>query len=169
MKVSLNWLLIFIPITLAVEEPRLSYLYASDISSEALEVAHLNCQLHHVDKRVRLLQGDLLAPLPEPVDILAANLPYIGIEEMETLVHDVRAYEPHLALFSGPHGLDLLLRFCKEVQGSGILKEGAVMLLEIGYQQRLPLTSALHTLWPQAAITLQKDYAGLDRLLQIAF
>jgi len=157
-----------IPITLAVEEPRLSYLYASDLSPEALQVAYLNCQLHHVETRVRLLQGDLLAPLPEPVDLLTANLPYVGTEEMDLLAPDVRTYEPHLALFSGPHGLDLLLRFCKEVQESGTLKEGAVMLLEIGYQQREPLASVLHKLWPQAAVTFQKDYSGWDRLLQVA-
>src|SRR3989475_5889449 len=49
-----------IPITLAVLEPRLPCLYATDASSDALEVAYLNCQLHHVEHRVRLLQGDLL-------------------------------------------------------------------------------------------------------------
>src|SRR5713101_6754491 len=63
-----------IPITLAVLQQRLPYLYATDISAAALEVAYLNCLRHHVEQRVRLLHGDLLAPLPEPVDILTANL-----------------------------------------------------------------------------------------------
>src|SRR5215471_1455286 len=62
-----------IPVTLAVLEPRLPYLYASDISTGALEVANLNCRRHHVEDRVRLLHGDLLAPLPDPIDILTAN------------------------------------------------------------------------------------------------
>src|SRR5579859_972146 len=97
-----------IPVTLAVLEPRLPYLYATDASSDALEVAYLNCQLHHVEHRVRLLQGDLLAPLPEPVNILTANLPYVGTDEMNELAADVQAYEPYLALFSGAEGLDLL-------------------------------------------------------------
>ncbi len=52
-----------------------------------------------------------LAPLPEPVDVLTANLPYVGIDERDLLAPDVRAYEPHLSLFSGTQGLDLLERF----------------------------------------------------------
>ncbi len=157
-----------IPITLAAEEPRLPYLYACDVSSDALAVASLNCVYHHVDERVRLLQGDLLEPLPEAVDLLIANLPYVGTQEMTTLVPDVKDYEPHLALFSGADGLDLLQRLCRDAQRSDILRPGAVMLLEIGYQQREPLTHLLHELWPQATITYQRDYAGWDRLLQLA-
>lgn len=156
-----------IPITLAVHEPRLSYLYATDISAEALEVAHLNCQRHLVEQRVRLLQGDLLSPLPEPVDVLTANLPYVGTDEMDMLTPDVRSYEPHLALFSGTHGLDLLYRFFTQAQQSDKLKEHALLLLEIGYQQREPLKRLLSELWPQATVTFVKDYSGWDRLLRV--
>jgi release factor glutamine methyltransferase len=156
-----------IPITLAVEETRLPYLYACDISPAALEVARLNCQQHHVEQRVRLLQGDLLAPLPEPVDVLTANLPYVGIDEMADLAPDVSAYEPDLALFSGPDGLDLLFRFCREAKQLAILKPGASLLLEIGYRQKAPLTRFLLEVWPQATVTCIKDYAGWDRLLQV--
>lgn len=156
-----------IPVTLAVLEPRLPYLYASDISPSALDVAYLNCQRHHVEHRVRLLLGDLLAPLPEPIDILTANLPYVGTGEIGELTPDVLAYEPHLALFSGPLGLDLLRRFFIEVQQSQKLADGAVLLVEIGYRQREPLTAILHEIWPQAAIAFTQDYAGWDRLLQL--
>ncbi|MBV9022048.1 MAG: peptide chain release factor N(5)-glutamine methyltransferase [Chloroflexi bacterium] len=154
-----------IPVTLAVEEPRLPYLYASDISADALEVARLNCLRHHVAQRVRLLHGDLLAPLPERVDILTANLPYVGSNEIDILTTDVYDYEPHLALFSGPHGLDLLHRLLIAAQQFVILKEGAVVLLEIGYQQREELEQFLQQVWPQATVTFKKDYAGWDRLL----
>jgi release factor glutamine methyltransferase len=156
-----------VPITLAVEVPDLPYLYACDISPDALAVARLNCQRHHVENRVRLLQGDLLAPLPEPVDILTANLPYVGTEELTTLAPDVHAYEPHLALFSGPQGLTHLERFCREAKQSDLLKPGAVMLLEIGYQQCEPLTRLLLELWPQSTVTCKQDYAGWDRLVQV--
>jgi release factor glutamine methyltransferase len=156
-----------IPVTLAVEEPHLSYLYACDISADALAVAQLNCQRHHVTDRVRLLQGDLVAPLPEPVDILTANLPYVGTEEIHAMTRDVYAYEPQLALFSGLEGLDLLERFCRELHQSDLLKPAAVMLLEIGYRQQEPLTRLILELWPQSAVTSIKDYAGWDRVLQV--
>jgi release factor glutamine methyltransferase len=156
-----------IPVTLAVLEPRLPYLYATDISADALEVASLNCRRHHVEHRVRLLPGDLLAPLPEPVDILTANLPYVGTNEMEELPPDVRTYEPHLALFSGTSGLDLLYSFLIDLHDSRKLVEGAVLLLEIGYRQREPLTTLVLEIWPQAKIAVTKDYAGWDRVLQV--
>jgi len=156
-----------IPVTLAVFEPSLPYLYASDISADALYVARLNCQRHHVEDRVRLLQGDLLFPLPEPVDILTANLPYIGTEELGEIPLDVRAYEPHLALFSGPLGLDLMFRFFQELQHSQKLKEGAILLLEIGYRQHDALTSILQEIWPQVTLAFTKDFAGWYRVLQV--
>jgi len=157
-----------IPITLAVQEPRLPYLYGSDISGDALAVARLNCQRHAVEQRIRLLQGDLLAPLPEPIDLLTANLPYVGTDEMEVLTPEVHAYEPHLALFSGHQGLDAMRRFFTEAQQPGKLKPGAILLLEIGYQQRELLSDLLPELWPHATVTFTKDYAGWDRLLQVS-
>jgi release factor glutamine methyltransferase len=156
-----------IPITVAVYEPRLPYLYACDISPDALEVARLNCQLHHVEQRVRLLHGNLLDPLPEPVDVLIANLPYVGTDEMSILDTDVRDYEPHLALFSGPQGLDLLHRFLIDAQQPGKLKPEATLLLEIGYLQREPLTQLLQNIWPSASFRFMQDYGGYDRLLYI--
>lgn len=156
-----------IAVTLAVEEPRLPYLYACDLSSDALAVARLNCQRHQVEQRVHLLQGDLLAPLPEPVDVLVANLPYVGTDEMTDMTANVLDYEPHQALFSGPQGLGHILRLCQEARKEGRLKEGAVMLLEIGYRQCEPLKRLLHELWPQAAVICHKDYAGWDRLIEM--
>jgi release factor glutamine methyltransferase len=158
-----------IPVTLAVLEPRLPYLYASDISTDALDVAYHNCLRHHVEHRVRLLHGDLLVPFPEPIDILTANLPYIGTDEMDDIPLDVHAYEPHLALFSGPHGLDVLRRFFIALQHSQKLTDDAVLLLEIGYRQREALTVLLQGIWPGAILAFIRDYAGWDRVLQVTF
>jgi release factor glutamine methyltransferase len=156
-----------IAITLAVEEPRLAYLYATDVSADALEVASLNCQRHRVEQRIRLLHGDLLAPLPEPVDILIANLPYLGTNEFDMVVPVVRENEPHLALFGGPNGLELLQRFFVEAQQLRILRDKAVVLLEIDFRHREMLTAQLHEIWPQAAVSFSKDCFGVDRVLQV--
>jgi len=156
-----------IPVTLAALEPRLPYLYACDISADALEVAYLNCHRYHVEDRVRLLQGDLLEPLPEPVDLVTANLPYVGIDELEDIPLDVKAYEPHLALFSGSQGLDLMLRFFQEIRHSQKLKAGANLLLEIGYRQTEAITSILRDTLPQATLTFTKDLAGWNRVLHV--
>jgi release factor glutamine methyltransferase len=156
-----------IPISVAVHEPRLPYLYACDISQDALAVASLNCQRHQVAARVHLLQGDLLEPLPEPVDLLLANLPYVGTDEQPEMSPDVLHYEPHLALFGGPAGLDLLTRLLREAALGDHLRPGAVLLLEIGYRQRDVLAQLARELWRDARVTCQQDYAGWDRILRI--
>lgn len=156
-----------IPIAIAVNETRLPYLYASDISADALQVAAINCRRQGVERRVRLLQGDLDASLPEPVDVLTANLPYIGTSEMDTLEEDVRAYEPHLALFSGINGLAHIERLFANLSQSRTLLPGAALLLEIGYAQRPLLESLLANYWPGASSTFLRDYAGWDRVLRI--
>lgn len=156
-----------IPISLAVNEPRLPSLYACDISSEALAVARLNCQRHGVTERVQLLQGDLLDPLPQAVDLLLANLPYVGTSEQAAMIPDVLDYEPHLALFSGPAGLDLLERLLREASRDKRLRAGATLLLEIGYQQGEPLSRLAGEIWPEARVTCLRDYAGWERILRI--
>ncbi|MGH2481187.1 MAG: hypothetical protein ACRDHW_16145, partial [Ktedonobacteraceae bacterium] len=87
--------------------------------------------------------------------------------EQATMLPDVLDYEPHLALFSGPEGLDLLQRLLREAAQSARLRAGAVLLLEIGYQQRETLTRLAQAIWPQAEITCTRDYAGWDRVLVI--
>ncbi len=154
-------------ISLAVHEPDLEYIYAVDISEGALEVARLNCQRQNVTTRVRLLQGDLLGPLPEAVDLLLANLPYVGTDELETLQTEVRDYEPHLALFSGPDGLDLPRKLLNEAYHDQKLRVGGALLLEIGYRQKEVLSNLALHYWPQARVTGISDYAGWDRLLKI--
>ena len=67
-----------IALSVVTYEPRLPYVYAADISAGALAVAEENARQLGLTGRVILLQGDLLAALPEPVDVLLANLPYVA-------------------------------------------------------------------------------------------
>lgn len=156
-----------IPIAIAVNEPRLPYLYASDISEDALAVAALNSQWHHVEHRVRLLHGDLAAPLPEPVDILTANLPYVGTQEEALMDNEVLKYEPRLALFSGQYGLAHIESLLTNLASSSTLLPGATLFLETGYAQREALARLLAKLWPLAQVTFLQDYAGWDRVVQV--
>ena len=92
-----------IAVSLAVNLPQ-TRIYATDISAPALEVALSNCRKHGVTDRVTLLEGDMLAPLPEPVDLIVANLPYVREPEMTGV--NTLGFEPPLALNGGPDGLD---------------------------------------------------------------
>jgi release factor glutamine methyltransferase len=154
-----------IAISLAVLEPRLPLIYATDISADALALAAENARRLGVEPRLRLLQGDLLAALPEPVDVLLANLPYIAESERDLLAPDVRGYEPHLALFGAEGGLGHIRRLL--ASAPPLLKPGAVLLLEFGYNQRAPLAEIISSVMPGAQVRFISDYAGWDRLVEI--
>ena len=95
-----------IAVALAVHLPQ-AHIYAIDLSSDALAVARQNVIRHHVDASVTLLTGDLLAPLPQPVDLLVSNPPYTVLDEVDP---GVRMHEPHLALDGGSDGLAVYRR-----------------------------------------------------------
>ncbi len=154
-----------IAIALAALEPRLPLVYATDISADALALAEENARRLGVAARVRFLQGDLLAPLPEPVNLLLANLPYVALNEQTILAPDVRDYEPHLALFGADDGLGHLRRLL--ASALPLLKPGAVLLLEFGYDQRARLAELISSLLPGTQMRFISDYAGWDRLVEI--
>ena len=73
--------------SLALALPQ-AIIYATDISKPALQVAYLNFHYHNVHHRIIPIQGNLLSPLPETVDVIVANLPYIARNEIAALAPD---------------------------------------------------------------------------------
>lgn len=107
-----------IAIALAVSEPRL-HVIATDVSVDALAVAHANAEAHGMSRRVDLRQGDLLDPITGQVDVVAANLPYLRPEAVEHLTGDRTslAFEPHRAVVAGPDGLEVIRRCIEQLPG----------------------------------------------------
>jgi release factor glutamine methyltransferase len=74
---------------------------AVDLSEAALKTAEINALENEVD--VQFINGDLfrLNELNSGAswDVIVTNPPYVGREELETLEHQVRDYEPGMALF----------------------------------------------------------------------
>jgi release factor glutamine methyltransferase len=139
--------------------------YALDASPGALAVVAENARRHRVADRVCCLMGDLLKPLPELVDLIVANLPYVTTAEWEALPPEIRDHEPRAALDGGPDGLTpnrrLLELACTQLRPSG------AVLVEIGATQGMSVSAlALHT-FPKADVTVLQDYAGLDRVVVI--
>lgn len=146
--------------------------YATDLSSDAIEVARLNIRRLDARCQVKLLHGDLLTPFRHKVDanrvdIIAANLPYIDSQEYKSLAPDVLNYEPQLALEAGPQGLDAISRLLE--QAPQHIRPGGVIFLEIGADQGDLVLSLASARVPQARlISLRQDYNGRDRLVTIA-
>lgn len=153
-----------IAISLAILLPK-AKIYASDISPRALNIARVNCEKHGVQDRVHLLEGDLLDPLPEAVDIILANLPYIGDEELSELSAEIRMFEPMEALAGGRQGMDKVRQLLSEAKGK--LRAGGSVLLEIGAGQGPAVASLAKDLFPGAMVELARDLAGRERVLSV--
>ncbi|MFB0535475.1 MAG: peptide chain release factor N(5)-glutamine methyltransferase [Anaerolineae bacterium] len=153
-----------VAISLAVHLPQ-AIIYALDAWSEALEVAALNCRRHSVERRIHLLQGDLLVPLPEPVDLIVANLPYVSGAEWEQLPRTITAYEPRFALHGGPDGLDVIRSLL--AQARSYLKPQTTIVLEIGATQGAAVADLARRYFSTATAESVQDYARLDRMVII--
>lgn len=152
-----------IAVNLAIHLPA-ARIYAVDISEPALDVAAYNIRGHAVHDRVRLGHGDLLEPLPEPVDLIVANLPYIPTDRIPTLQPEVQQ-EPQLALDGGPDGLDLVRRLL--AQAPAKLNSPGIILLELDPEQ-FPAAEALALQqFPGAEITAEQDLSRRDRIMVI--
>jgi release factor glutamine methyltransferase len=145
-----------IAVSLAVNLPQ-AKIYAADISAAALEIARLNCRQHGVSGRVRLLEGNLLEPLPEPVDIIVANLPYVSQSELDP------RFEPPLALDGGAGGIKIIKQLCRQAVGK--LKSGGWLLLEIGQGQAEAVAAVLHNIFPEGEIEVIPDLGGIERVV----
>jgi release factor glutamine methyltransferase len=154
-----------VAIALAVNLPW-AEIYAIDSSSDALTVAEENCRRHGVLDRVHLILGDLLAPLPESVGLIVANLPYVSQDELTTLAPDITEYEPLGALDGGPDGLDHIRRLLE--QAGPCLRPPGMICLEIGASQALSVNEIARNQFPAATVGLVRDLAGLDRVAIIA-
>ncbi len=115
---------------------------AIDLSPDALAVARINVDKHGLADRIRLLQGDGLAPADGAYDLILCNPPYVNSESMQALPPEYQA-EPALALAGGSDGMDFIRTMLD--QASDHLTEHGVLVLEIG-NERVFFEAAFPTL-----------------------
>jgi release factor glutamine methyltransferase len=151
-----------IAIALAVNLPE-AIIYAADISPAALEIARENGDRHGVTDRVTFLQGDMLEPLPGPVDLIIANLPYV--RESELYVESSLSFEPGLALNGGEKGIDKINILCRQAVDK--LNRHGSLLLEIGQRQAEAVKNILGAYFLSALIEVARDLAGIERMVSL--
>jgi release factor glutamine methyltransferase len=115
-----------------------------------------------VAARVQLREGDLLAPLDEPVDVLISNPPYTILSEID---EGVRRHEPRGALDGGPDGLAVYRRLL--AQAPAKIRPGGAALLEIGATQGEAVAEIARAALPTARVEIHQDLAGFDRVVEI--
>lgn len=102
----------------------------SDISPDALAVAHNNIRSHELDGRVRCIESDLFGGIAElRYDLIVSNPPYVDAEDLADMPAEYHA-EPPLGLASGADGLDFTRRLLREAADH--LNEDGVLIVEVG-------------------------------------
>ena len=130
-------------LALARELPR-ARIFATDISSRALQVARANVEYFGLN-RVIFLHGHFLSPLRKlhlenRCDLILSNPPYISAKDWGRLPLAIRNYEPRRALLAGSSGLEAISRIIPD--SHKFLKPGGYLILEIGkgqFRRALPL------------------------------
>ena len=129
------------------------------------KVTKKNINKHKLSSRVEFIKSDLLEEAikrEKKYDILVSNPPYIKEEVIETLMDDVKNYEPHTALSGGNDGLYFYRKIVED--SDKILKENGILAFEIGHDQGKEV-SALMTQKGYKGVRVIKDLAGLDRVV----
>ena len=140
-----------VALALKHERPELSVV-GVDVSAGALEVARANAR--RLDLDVEFVLADLLDGVPGPFDAVLANLPYVA--DGSGLPPEIELYEPALALYGGPDGMDVTRRLLTMVDGVPLVA------LEVG------LGEAVASLVAQAgfsSVEILRDLAGHERVV----
>lgn len=133
----------------------------SDISKDALMVANKNKNELNLD--VNIIESDLFKNIPGKFDVIISNPPYVMTNE--TLPKDV-LYEPHLALYSGPKGIDHIEEIFKNIKSH--LNNKYLIALEINEKSETDITNLIKTYFEKNInYKFMKDLAGKTRYLFI--
>ena len=90
-------------------------------------------------------------------DVVIANPPYIP--DAQTLPRDVAGFEPHIALFGGPTGMELPRIFIQAA--ARLLKTAGVLVIEHTEEQAIAIAGELAVDFE--AIALHDDLVGRPR------
>lgn len=152
-----------IALSLATEGP-FSLIVATDLSADALAVAHENLAAAAPAAAVELREGTGYEPVQgERFDVIVSNPPYVGELERPTLDPEVRDWEPSVALFSGPDGLDAIRALVAGAPDH--LAGGGLLALEIGAGQSVEVARLIRERSAFEEPIVWKDLAGRDRIV----
>ncbi|MFA5345133.1 MAG: peptide chain release factor N(5)-glutamine methyltransferase [Candidatus Omnitrophota bacterium] len=134
---------------------------AIDISDKALAVAEENAGLNGV--KIDFIRSDLFDSLGNrEYDIIVSNPPYIADDEIGRLQPELQ-FEPRVALSAGVDGLDFYRRI--SLKAAGHLKKDGLLIMEIGFGQRLGIEKTFLDSRAFKITEAIKDYSNIDRVI----
>jgi release factor glutamine methyltransferase len=149
---------------IAVHEARVRVI-GTDVSREALAVAEINALSLGVADRVELREGDLLAPIRKPVDVVCANLPYLRDDALSELSGERTSlrYEPRRAVSAGADGLDIIRRAVADL--GRVLANDGTAFFECDPPQASSIAELLR---PLGVVRITNDLAGSARVVSLS-
>jgi release factor glutamine methyltransferase len=131
---------------------------ASDVSPDALVVARANAQRLRLD--IGFAQADLLHGIDADLDVVVSNPPYVEDGSKVTMAPDVLRHEPHLALFAGSAGLNVIRPLVTQAAAT----RASLLALEIGAGQA-PAVRGLVAAAGFPDVEVVEDLAGIERVI----
>lgn len=126
---------------------------ATDISTDALQVAGKNVAEYGLEDRIDLIQSNLFAALADRrYDLIVSNPPYVNAEAMAALPEEYR-HEPRNALASGEDGLEATKVILRDAGNH--LTDNGMLIVEIGHNRE-----ALERAFPDTPFTWLETSAG---------
>lgn len=149
-------------ISIALAKKANAKVTAVDINPEACELTKENAGANGA--RVEVLCGDMFEPVKKKkFHMIVSNPPYIPTAMIDTLMTEVKDYEPLSALDGGADGLDYYRRIAQEAPDH--LKKNGMIVFEIGDDQGEAVSSILRETGRFAEIETGQDLSGRDRVV----
>jgi release factor glutamine methyltransferase len=147
-------------VALALKDERPDLLISgSDLSEDALALARLNGE--RLGLSVSWLRADLLSEMPDELDAILSNPPYILESARPSLAPEILRHEPSQALFAGSDGLAVIRALFDQVADRGLVK---MVALEVGSGQA-PAVMELARAAGFPAVRAEQDLAGIERVV----
>jgi len=131
----------------------------SDLSAEALAVARVNAE--RLGLEVRWLSADLMEGIPDELDAVLSNPPYVPDGDRNMLAPEIIRHEPLSALLAGPDGLDTIRPLVAQAAARPAVR---LLALEVGASQ----ASVVGELMRSAGfseVRVERDLAGIERVV----
>jgi release factor glutamine methyltransferase len=149
-----------IALSLATKFPE-AKVHAVDVSEEALALARENAERLGLTSRVQFSRGHLLEGIDGKFDLIVANLPYISMQDRQSLAREV-LHDPETALFGGERGDELIRELIE--QAPSRLRPNGLLALEVGLGQSASLSEFLSQK-KYHDIESKNDYSSTPRFI----
>jgi release factor glutamine methyltransferase len=142
--------------------------WATDLEADALALARRNVELHGVQSRVSIHQGDLFGALENSgaprFDLITCNPPYLTSKHAQNMPQEIGGSEPSAAFDGGPFGISITLRLIREAPE--FLVPGGWLCFELGAGQGPMLQKRLQGNPAYVECRPKLDAEGTIRALQ---